>query len=154
MSSPEIDFRRIREQVADQFSLGIHSVHGPSHWERVEVWGLRLVAETPGADLTVVRLFALFHDSRRLTEWSDPQHGERGGAFARRKYREWFDCSESQLEVLVAACEGHELGDVSNDPTIGCCWDADRLDLPRVSINPDPEFMSTALGKRLAGRPM
>jgi len=27
--------------------------------------------------------------------------------------------------------------------TVGCCWDADRLDLPRVGIVPEARFMST-----------
>ena len=38
-------------------------------------------------------------------------------------------------------------------PTVGTCWDADRLHLPRVSITPDPVLLSTqtALGpERLA----
>jgi uncharacterized protein len=35
----------------------------------------------------------------------------------------------------------------SEVPTIGVCWDADRLDLTRVGIMPDPEFFSTAAGK-------
>ena len=28
-------------------------------------------------------------------------------------------------------------------PTVGTCWDADRLHLPRVSIVPDPALLST-----------
>ena len=32
---------------------------------------------------------------------------------------------------------------MSDDPTIGTCWDADRLHLPRVSIEPNPAFFST-----------
>ena len=28
-------------------------------------------------------------------------------------------------------------------PTVGTCWDADRLHLPRVSITPDPVLLST-----------
>ena len=35
-------------------------------------------------------------------------------------------------------------GLVSEDPTVGACWDADRLDLPRVGIQPDPALFSTA----------
>jgi hypothetical protein len=39
------------------------------------------------------------------------------------------------------------------NPTIGCCWDADRLDLSRVGIEPDTELMSTDAGRRW-GRPL
>ena len=35
-------------------------------------------------------------------------------------------------------------GRVSDDPTIGTCWDADRLHLPRVAIEPDRAFFSHA----------
>ncbi|MFO1095593.1 MAG: hypothetical protein U0992_20160 [Planctomycetaceae bacterium] len=59
--------------IADQFPLGRRSIHGPSHWERVDAWGQRLAASTPGADLVVVRLFAVFHDSRQVNEGADPQ---------------------------------------------------------------------------------
>jgi len=147
-----IDFLGLLELIADQFPLGADSVHGRSHWQRVDAWAQRLVAATAGADLIVVRLFALFHDSRRFSENSDPQHGARGAAFARQVHGEWYRFRDDQLRLLVDACEQHEWGDTSSDPTIGCCWDADRLDLPRVGIDPDPDFMSTAAGQAMAAR--
>src|SRR4051794_34897034 len=33
------------------------------------------------------------------------------------------------LEVLATACTGHADGGTSADPTVGACWDADRLNL-------------------------
>jgi uncharacterized protein len=39
---------------------------------------------------------------------------------------------------------------VSEHPTIGTCWDADRLDLGRVGARPDPKYMSTEARKRAA----
>jgi hypothetical protein len=36
------------------------------------------------------------------------------------------------------------------DVTIQTCWDADRLDLGRVGIRPDPARMGTEAGKRIA----
>ncbi len=38
----------------------------------------------------------------------------------------------------------------SEDPTVGVCFDADRLDLGRVDVEPDPELMSTDAGRRRA----
>lgn len=38
----------------------------------------------------------------------------------------------------------------TGNPTIDCCIDADRLDLSRVGITPDPERMLTEAGKLLA----
>ncbi|TML82741.1 MAG: hypothetical protein E6G09_09645, partial [Actinobacteria bacterium] len=43
-------------------------------------------------------------------------------------------------------------GLTTTNPTIGCCWDADRLDLGRVGIEPDPELMSTIAGPERALR--
>ena len=31
----------------------------------------------------------------------------------------------------------------SDDPIIGTCWDADRLDLGRVGVKPNPKLLST-----------
>ena len=33
--------------------------------------------------------------------------------------------------------------------TVGCCWDADRLDLPRVGVAPTAEFMSTPVWREV-----
>ncbi len=38
----------------------------------------------------------------------------------------------------------HTFGLCSDDPTVGVCWDADRLHLPRVGTTVDPELISTA----------
>jgi uncharacterized protein len=53
----------------------------------------------------------------------------------------------AQLERLAAACDGHTDGFISDDPTVGACWDADRLDLPRVGIKPDARLLSTAAAR-------
>jgi hypothetical protein len=38
---------------------------------------------------------------------------------------------------------------VTDDPTVGACWDADRLDLPRVGVTVDPRLLSTAAARNL-----
>jgi hypothetical protein len=47
------------------------------------------------------------------------------------------------MGLLGFACEEHTNGDVSSDPTVGVCWDADRSKLWRVAIRPDPRWLST-----------
>ena len=37
----------------------------------------------------------------------------------------------------------------SGDKTIDTCYDADRLDLGRVGIQPKPEKMATAIGQKI-----
>jgi uncharacterized protein len=122
-------------------------LHGLPHWERVGRNGLDLAAETGGADADVVLLFALFHDSMRLNDGHDPEHGQRGGALA-GELRELLPLDHDQLALLREACDGHTDGLTSADPTIGACWDADRLDLPRVGITPVAALMSTDAGRR------
>jgi len=50
------------------YQLPLSGVHGPAHWLRVRANGEALAAATHGADLEVVQLFALLHDSRRVNE--------------------------------------------------------------------------------------
>jgi len=147
--SSSIDFPRLREHVIAQFSLSGNSDHGPDHWRRVERNGLFLATRT-GADITVVRLFALFHDCRRENEFFDDHHGERGAAYAATLRGKLFELPDDLFAILHSACAGHTDGLHHEDPTIGTCWDADRLDLGRVGTVPDPEYMSTAFGREIA----
>jgi uncharacterized protein len=54
------------------------------------------------------------------------------------------------FDALVYACTWHTDGEFADNPTIGTCWDADRLDLGRVSMIPSSEYMSTPFGKEVA----
>lgn len=121
-------------------------LHGVAHWEGVGQNGRALAAEIDGADAEVVLLFALFHDSMRLNDGYDPDHGRRGSDLA-RELADLIPLGERRLDLLVAACDDHADGLVSPEPTIGACWDADRLDLPRVGIHPDPELLSTGAAR-------
>ena len=64
-----------------------YSVHGLSHWQRVERNGLFLAAQE-GISSNLVSCFALFHDSQRINDFHDPGHGLRGAQFARECYEE------------------------------------------------------------------
>jgi uncharacterized protein len=108
--------------------------------------GYALGSATDGADPEVVGLFALFHDSMCVNDGHDPDHGRRGSALA-RELAGLLPLERWQLEQLTMACDGHADGFVSDDPTVGVCWDADRLDLPRVGIRPEATFLSTAAAR-------
>ena len=148
-SSRWCDFDKLIATVSGQFHAGPHSVHGPDHWRRVEQNGLWLATQT-GADILVTRLFAWFHDAKRENEYTDPDHGRRGGEYAISLRGKFFDLEDAAFESLVYACTWHTDGEFSNDPTIGTCWDSDRLDLGRVGMIPSSKFMSTAFGKEVA----
>jgi uncharacterized protein len=135
--------------VASQFRGPDHSFHGPDHWRRVERNGLLLATRT-GADIDVVRLFAIFHDSQREDDGRDYGHGARGAAYAATLRGSAYHLSDDRFELLRYACVWHTDGKHHDDPTIATCWDADRLDLGRVGVIPDPKFMSTGFGREIA----
>ena len=125
-------------------------LHGIEHWKQVERNGLLLATET-GADITIVRLFALFHDSKRADDGFDKEHGPRGAEFAKTCFEEHrFDITQEQFDKLYHACKFHTTEPRSGDATIDTCYDADRLDLGRVGIKLDPNKMATAFGTRIA----
>ncbi len=109
-----------------------------------------LIAPDAGADLGVGRLFAVFHDCCRVDDGSDLDHGPRAAALVRSLLGAQLSLDERRAELLLYAIEHHTSGLTSDDPTIGTCWDADRLDLGRVGIAPSAAFMSTAAGKEIA----
>jgi uncharacterized protein len=108
-----------------------------------------LSAET-GANDDVVRLFALFHDSCRINDGWDPGHGARGAEFAAELRGTEFELDDAAFELLGYACVWHTSGKRHDDMTIATCWDADRLDLGRVGITPNPERMCTEIGRKVA----
>ena len=134
----------LTEVRARSTGIGSH-IHGELHWRTVGANGLWLAEPLDGADTLVIFLFALLHDSMRVNDSIDPEHGPRAAAFAGELHAEGV-CPPhaAQLETLQYACFEHTNGLVSDDPTVGACWDADRLDLPRVGIQPDPARFSTA----------
>jgi uncharacterized protein len=139
----------LQELIASQFHSDSDSVHGPFHWMRVHQNGLWLSRRT-GADPFVVSLFAWFHDSKRVNDYTDPNHGLRGADFALGLRGKMFDLEDADFELLMYACIWHMDKDFTDDITIGTCWDADRLDLGRVGAIPSAEFMNTDFGREVA----
>ncbi len=123
------------------------SLHGEGHWRRVAAAGPALLPETPGADPALVFLFALFHDSMRLNDGHDPRHGPRGAELAGELRGGPFDLDDAKMDLLGFACEEHTNGGVDPNPSVGACWDADRLNLWRVGIRPDPRLLSTGAAR-------
>lgn len=90
-------------------------LHGDAHWRAVTATGLDLVDAGSGADRELVFLFGLLHDSRRVDDGVDPQHGPRAAAFVRELHAErLLGIDGRQLEVLCDAIEGHSYGSVSH----------------------------------------
>jgi len=118
--------------------------HGEQHWKAVAWAGLGLARQIDGCDAELVLLFALLHDTQRFNESRDPEHGLRAALFALELRSEGvLTLDDERLALLVDACTRHDKGYVSDDPTTGACWDADRLNLWRVGITPEARLLST-----------
>ncbi len=126
--------------------------HGLDHWFRVWKNAQLLSDREPDVDLEVVALYALFHDSMRKNDYDDPTHGLHGYKLWERFCRmhdpgRYFTLR--QRELFFEACIEHTQGLLSTNPTIAVCWDADRLDLHRIGIWPDAQYMSTHVARSL-----
>jgi uncharacterized protein len=142
-----LHLKPIVHAVLSEYALPWHEIHGVFHWARVLENGLRLAQET-GANVEVLQLFAVFHDSRRINEGVDDGHGQRGADLALRYRGDLFDLSDEQFDLLYVACANHTGGGTEGDITIQTCWDADRLDLGRVGTEPDPRRLCTLAARR------
>lgn len=131
--------------ILSGYALPVDGIHGVAHWGRVLETGLRLAGAT-GADVEVVRWFAVFHDARRLSEAADPDHGRRGAELAMR-FAPRLGLSAERRAQLAFACAHHADGITRGDVTVRTCWDADRLDLWRVGITPRPRLLCTGAAR-------
>lgn len=139
--------RALLEVIRKQYALPWRGLHGVTHWARVYENGLRLAPHTR-ADVSVLLYFALFHDSRRISEGWDQGHGRRGAQLAASLRGRFFDLSDSQFGLLLEACARHTDGLLEADPTVQTCWDADRLDLARAGIEPQPGQLCSEAARR------
>lgn len=143
-----LDLRPILAAILKEYNLPLDGIHGVAHWARVLENGRRL-SETTGANAEIVALFAVLHDSRRMNESTDPEHGPRAAEFAARLRGDFIDLSDHDFSLLHRACAGHTHERTHPDITIQTCWDSDRLDLGRVGIQPHPSRLCTAVAKEI-----
>jgi uncharacterized protein len=137
------DLGRLLAAVRERSPLHGSYIHGEQHWRAVAEVGLRLLPDARKADPIVVFLFSLFHDAMRQNEVEDSGHGERGAQLAGELHGRYFQLSPKQLRLLTSACSEHTDAPFSDDPTLGVCFDADRLNLWRVGKVPAARFLST-----------
>ena len=103
------DRAALLKHLRGRFAINWHGDHGASHWARVRNNGLMIAAAT-GANTAVVELFAFFHDSCRVNEYTDHDHGKRGADLALKLQGRMFDASADEMNLLVEACTGHSDG--------------------------------------------
>ena len=142
-----MNLKPILNAILEVYTLPLGGDHGVAHWARVLENGLRLAEET-GANVQVVSLFAILHDSRRINEMTDPDHGPRAAEFAAELRGSVYDLDNREFRLLHKACHGHAHERTHPNVTIQTCWDSDRLDLGRVGIMPHPSRLCTEVAKR------
>jgi uncharacterized protein len=135
--------------IRRQFALPLYGIHGEAHWARVCANGLWLAKKT-GADPQVVEFFAYLHDAKRQNDGWDREHGSRAAAFLLELDETLLPLSPQNLGMLAYACTHHSDGLIEADVTVQTCWDADRLDLGRIGIRPDPGRLCTAAAREPA----
>lgn len=137
----------IRTFVHSRWSLDY--LHGLEHWDRVYQNGQKLL--TPDVHSIVVELFAYLHDSCREDDFEDIHHGERAAEWIKSLRHTYLrSLSDEDFQLLYDACRFHTTVSKTGNPTIDTCFDADRLDLWRVGVIPDPKRMATKIGAQLA----
>ena len=145
----ELDILEIREFALNGWVLG--ETHGLPHWQRVERNGILLSLEKgrirEDINIKVVRFFAYLHDKCRLNDWADLDHGIRSADML-PGIRETIlkDFTDEEVSLLDKACRYHTTEQCTGIPTVDVCFDADRLDLGRVGVKPNPMFMATEQG--------
>ena len=128
------------------FRLEWQGLHGAAHWARVRRNGLHL-AQLNGANSRVVEYFAVLHDACRESDGHDAMHGPRAADFACTIRARHIHLDGGEFSLLIDAIAGHTHGHDHDDVTVRTCWDADRLDLARVGITPDPLRLCTAAAR-------
>ena len=149
MANKDIHIKRLREYAIKHSILGEYSVHGVSHWDRVARNAEVLI--TSDVDELVVKAFAYIHDVERVNESDDLQHGPRAALLVEEIRSSVLSfLNDQEIEQLKEACRLHTLRHRTEDPTVNACFDADRLDLGRVGITPNPDKMATTAGRIVA----
>ena len=146
----KLNVTKLRSFTASRWQAG--RTHGVEHWDRVARFGYLLWEE--GVDLDVIMAFAYLHDAERDGDGDDYLHGPKASKLV-DVIRDTLlrALTDEQIEKLKQACEQHTIAHRTGDITIDTCFDADRMDLPRVGITPLPDKMATKKGAQLVGIP-
>lgn len=134
-------------KVFSEYKYKNSDIHGELHCKMVALIGYNLTLKADFCDPIIVFLFSILHDSKRIVDGRDKDHGLRASQYAKSLNNKLFFLPSYKLKILEWSCIKHNIGYTSSDPTIGVCWDSDRLDLWRCDIIPESKFLSTNIAK-------
>jgi len=146
------DYNKLYRICKDRFSLDIDGIHGKHHWWSVRIIGLQ-IAKINGADINFIKTFALLHDCCRENDERDKKHAERAAEFAKSLWNKVVFLDGFEFYLLAEALSGHNKK--NNRSRTSClevhtCWDADRLNLPRLGVKIKPEYLCTDAARQIA----
>ena len=147
-------YQDLISKIKKQFKIDFYGLHGISHWKRVYE-NTQKLASYYQIQSEVFGLFALLHDSKRVNEDIDKFHGKRASIFAKEllKSKEII-LNEADAKRLIYACKNHTHSDkrdpLYKDLVVQICFDSDRLDIDRVGMEVDPNYLATDYAKKLA----
>jgi uncharacterized protein len=123
--------------IRTQYRLPWDGIHGVSHWTRVRE-GSSAWRSGPGkGGSSTVRRYGS----------SAVQESAGSPELAARLRGTLFTLPDADFAQLQEACIFPTDGLLDAEATIQTCWDADRLDLPRVRITVDPARLCTAAAR-------
>ena len=76
------------ESIANPIARASY-LHGPKHWHAVARVGAMLLSQVPDADPRSLFLFAAVHDTQRLNDGHDPEHGARAATVLSKLITAW-----------------------------------------------------------------
>ena len=143
------NIHEVIEFALNGWELG--DTHGLPHWQRVERNGILLSIQNgrirDDINIKVVCYFAYLHDKCRLNNGTDVEHGSRAAdMLPTLRTTILSELTDEEVILLEKACRYHTSKRMTGNPTVDVCFDADRLDLGRVGIRPNPKLMATEQG--------
>jgi hypothetical protein len=146
---------RIFEPKPEWFVRGPGGIHGMTHEARVLIWTQVLAALVGGEGLTVdadvLGWAAAVHDTQRLNDGRDPEHGSRAATWLEQ--RPELLPATVPLERVVYLCRWHVPGDEkapAMTDELKVFKDADALDRWRIDDLDAARLRTKAAGELLA----
>jgi uncharacterized protein len=142
------DWDQLLAEARNGALLAHEKMHGEPHWRGVAWAGLKIREVFPSIRGDLLTAFAVLHDCRRETDDRDPEHGDRAARVAVRSGTLKRLVGAEGRELVAEACRLHERGQTRPEtPTIGACWDADRVNLVRLGFRLDTRYFTVLSGE-------
>ena len=101
----EIVTQAFVEHCCEAYQMDHNGYHGFDHWMRV-LYNGRLLAGMEKANLRVIELFCLLHDTQRRNECRDPSHGRRAARFGLAISKQIIEALGSKISTTETQLKG------------------------------------------------